>query len=398
MRFAIKKTVFTVLTILIAYNVYTQTAPSHLKYFGFAHIDCGLDDPNDAQATTNYISEIDSFSNIAHMCVEDYADTIISRVNLMNNHCVKVSLAVSNIFLFLADTNGPSGSNYNLYSDYLTRWNTFKNTNAAVLNDSQIISFYVCDEPTWNGVAFGELDAICSLIKADFPNIPISFVEAYTEVNNVQVPTTADWIGFDRYGVYDVSVDSAYLSELAVIKSKRSAPSQKIILIFDAQWYSGFWPAGWQPDTMEHVVQHYYDLAAADTNIVAMAGFTWPGIAPGWLGARSLPQNVINKTIQIGNMIKANYSPCNMTGIDNNENSEEIAVVYPNPTRGAFTITTKEKGCSVVIFNLLGEQLYSSRINSGKSEINLSNQPGGIYFITLKTEQRTINKKLIINR
>ncbi|TAL59504.1 MAG: T9SS type A sorting domain-containing protein, partial [Bacteroidetes bacterium] len=46
----------------------------------------------------------------------------------------------------------------------------------------------------------------------------------------------------------------------------------------------------------------------------------------------------------------------------------------------------------------LGEQLYSSRINSGKSEIDLSNQPGGIYFITLKTEQGTINKKLIINR
>ncbi|TAL62803.1 MAG: DUF1565 domain-containing protein, partial [Bacteroidetes bacterium] len=52
----------------------------------------------------------------------------------------------------------------------------------------------------------------------------------------------------------------------------------------------------------------------------------------------------------------------------------ELAV-SPNPSGGAFTITTKEKGCSVVIFNLLGEQLYSSRINSGKSEIDLSNQP-----------------------
>ncbi|TAL56740.1 MAG: T9SS type A sorting domain-containing protein [Bacteroidetes bacterium] len=79
--------------------------------------------------------------------------------------------------------------------------------------------------------------------------------------------------------------------------------------------------------------------------------------------------------------------------------TENELLIYPNPSNdGAFTIAIKEKGCSVVIFNLLGEQLYSSRINSGKSEIDLSNQPGGIYFITLKTEQRTINKKLIINR
>src|ERR1051325_4823420 len=287
--------------------------PSRLKYFGFAFVDCGIDDPNDTVVNTNYTTEVDSFSNIAEMHFDHDTDNIISRVNLMNSHCMKPILSVSSVFVYLANSNGPSGSNYDLYPNYLARWNTFKTINASVLNSNQIEMIYVCDEPTWNGVTFGELDTICTTIHNDFPNIPLIFVEGWPTLSQLQIPATVTWVGFDHYGIENVSTDSTYLAWLDTLKSKRSTPAQKIMLVFDDEWNAGYWPSGWQPDTMEQVFEHYYDLALADTDVIGLAGFTWPGIAPGWLGARSLPQNVIDKTVQIGKMIKSNYDPCNLT-------------------------------------------------------------------------------------
>src|ERR1051326_8679233 len=185
--------------------------PARLKYFGFAFVDCGIDDPNDTVVNTNYTTEVDSFSNIAELHFNNDSDTIIGRVNLMNAHCMKPILSVSSVFVYLANSNGPSGSNYDLYPNYLARWNHFKTVNSSVLNSNKIEMIYVCDEPTWNGVTFGELDTICTTIHNDFPNIPLIFVEAFTEVANVQVPATVTWIGFDHYGIPDVSTDTTYL-------------------------------------------------------------------------------------------------------------------------------------------------------------------------------------------
>jgi len=67
-----KKHLTLLLFLCITSVVSSQTAPPHLKYFGFAIIDCLYDDPLDASTTTNYIAEIDSFSNVAHMCVYNH--------------------------------------------------------------------------------------------------------------------------------------------------------------------------------------------------------------------------------------------------------------------------------------------------------------------------------------
>ena len=301
----------------------------------------------------------------------------------MNDLCVKPILSTSGMFVYLANSNAPSGSNYDLYPDYLTRWNTFKTTNASVLNSSQIEMIYVCDEPTWNGLTFGELDTICTTIKNDFPDIPLIFVEGWPTLSKVQVPTTVDWIGFDHYGIADVSTDTTYLAWLDTLKSKRSTPNQRIMLVFDNEWNSSFWPAGWQPDTMEQVFEHYYDLAMADTNIIGLAGFTWPGIAPGWLGARSLPQNVIDKTAQIGQLIKANYDPCNTTAIQESETKIQVKV-YPNPSSGNFIIERDVKFNRYTVVNMLGEKIYDKFIFGYPTEINLSGKPKGIYILELQ--------------
>ena len=369
--------------------------PSRLKYFGFAFVDCGIDDPNDTVVNTNYTTEVDSFSNIAEMHFDHDTDNIISRVNLMNSHCMKPILSVSSVFVYLANSNGPSGSNYDLYPNYLARWNTFKTINASVLNSNQIEMIYVCDEPTWNGVTFGELDTICTTIHNDFPNIPLIFVEGWPTLSQLQIPATVTWVGFDHYGIENVSTDSTYLAWLDTLKSKRSTPAQKIMLVFDDEWNAGYWPSGWQPDTMEQVFEHYYDLALADTDVIGLAGFTWPGIAPGWLGARSLPQNVIDKTVQIGKMIKSNYDPCNLTAVEDALTSLSMTVnVYPNPSsEGKFHIHGSELKTGKV-YDVFGRLVETVSLEEGILNLN---EPAGIYFLELVNKNKTERIKLIVN-
>jgi hypothetical protein len=366
-----------------------QTAPPSLKYFGYAVVDCGFDDPNDIGTMTNYITEVDSFSNIAQLCVNDYTDTVIPRVNLMNAHCVVPILSTSSIFYYLANNNAPSGSNYDLYPNYLARWNAFKNANASVLDSSKIGMIYVVDEPTWNGVTFGELDTVCTLLKNDLPGIPLIFVEAWPVLNSLQVPTSMDFIGFDRYGIYDVSTDTTFLNELATLKSKRSATDQKIFLVVDDQYTSGYASNGWSQDTMQYVVQHYYDLAVADTSIIGLAGFTWPGLAVGWLGVRNMTQAVINKNVQIGKMIKANYNPCTFSAVHDVERQETVKI-FPNPAPDILNIEMKtESSRKMEIFNSLGSRVVVTYLLSDKDEIDLRKLPSGIYFYRITGENGT---------
>lgn len=385
-----KKHLLLICLLFAALSAFSQTPPpARLKYFGYAIVDCGLDDVNDGSAISNYTTEVDTFSNVAEMCVNAHTDTIINRVNFMNSRCMKPILAISSVFIYLKDNTGPSGSNYDLFPNYQTRWDSFKLLNASVLNAAQIEMFYVCDEPTWNGVNFSELSTICNTVKADFPTIPLCFVEAYTMVNQIQVPTNVDIIGFDHYGIYDVSTDINYLAWLDTLESKRSTPNQKMLLVFDEEWNSGYWPGGWTPDSMETVLDNYYKLALADTNVIALVGFTWPGLAPGWLGARSLPQHVIDKSVLYGQMIKNNYDPCS-TGISIKERAE--LKVYPNPTSGdlTFSFANVERNNDIKIYNGFGQLVKEINTSDQKITISTNEMPNGIYFYRIETGEKIL--------
>lgn len=85
-----------------------------------------------------------------------------------------------------------------------------------------------------------------------------------------------------------------------------------------------------------------------------------------------------------------------ITGVDELRNPFNISV-FPNPSGGLFTIKSERKSI-VEIENLCGEKIYSCVIYPNKSEIDLSNQSNGIYFINIKTEQDIVTQKIIINK
>ena len=86
-----------------------------------------------------------------------------------------------------------------------------------------------------------------------------------------------------------------------------------------------------------------------------------------------------------------------VTEVNKLSNSSNISI-FPNPTNGKFTTNSEEKISAIEIENVLGEKIYPSSINLNKSEIDLISQPNGVYFISIKTENGVINKKIIMNK
>lgn len=68
--------------------------------------------------------------------------------------------------------------------------------------------------------------------------------------------------------------------------------------------------------------------------------------------------------------------------------------VYPNPSTGLFNIDIKGT-YEVSIVSITGQIVYSNTFTNN-AVLNLSEQPAGIYFLRLKTDNKVINKRIII--
>ncbi len=86
------------------------------------------------------------------------------------------------------------------------------------------------------------------------------------------------------------------------------------------------------------------------------------------------------------------------TGLVGN-NAEMGFSIFPNPSSGIFIIKNENlKIKTVEVYNLVGEKVLKSEINNPTSAIDLSDQPNGIYFINVKTEEKSFTQKIIIQK
>ena len=92
------------------------------------------------------------------------------------------------------------------------------------------------------------------------------------------------------------------------------------------------------------------------------------------------------------------------TGISENTNNQLAVNIYPNPNIGVFQLAVGNgqlnSTATLSIYNVVGEKIYvkdGKQLNASTT-IDLSDQPNGIYFMQLKTEQNTVTKKIIINK
>jgi uncharacterized repeat protein (TIGR03803 family) len=88
-----------------------------------------------------------------------------------------------------------------------------------------------------------------------------------------------------------------------------------------------------------------------------------------------------------------------VTGVNEINIDSEIKI-YPNPSDGFFSITMEHPApkTQMAIYNAVGEVICKYVINGSKSDIDLSVQPNGIYFIHINTEKGVAVKKIIVNK
>ena len=95
-------------------------------------------------------------------------------------------------------------------------------------------------------------------------------------------------------------------------------------------------------------------------------------------------------------MDNININGQNILAIEEGENTNIYTSIYPNPTKGIFSIRTDASYMKVEVYSTLGKLVASENIIGGLQQIDLSKQKKGIYFIKLMYNGKTEQRKLIL--
>jgi hypothetical protein len=84
------------------------------------------------------------------------------------------------------------------------------------------------------------------------------------------------------------------------------------------------------------------------------------------------------------------------TGVVDNVMVPSSMLVYPNPARGKFTVELREGEDGVIeVYNILAEKILQSVIRHSKAVIDLSAQPGGVYFVRTFSGLKVLTNRIV---
>lgn len=166
-----------------------------------------------------------------------------------------------------------------------------------------------------------------------------------------------------------------------------------------------------------YVKPRLQDLASANTNIKIMPLYSSePSFMKTWVNTNSffLPYTnlVSSLTAELGSW-KTYIQPEGIqwfaysflpkknltTGVFENSIEPNI-VFYPNPSNAIITVEAPvlDNNTSVSIKNILGEELFLTKLNQSHQDIDISSFNTGVYFVTIYFNNKSATKKLIIER
>jgi hypothetical protein len=230
--------------------------------------------------------------------------------------------------------------------------------------------------------------------------------------------TTASYNLFSSYGI--PYLGHPYLDTLGILFNgnvnetagtyKPGIPFTKKITSFS--FYYQYAPNG--VDTAEcrvSLVKHRNMVAGGSIKINAATGATWQPatiniiyldtITPDTMYVLFSSSSLDRKPKPGSVLLVDDVSVPASTGINEIPALNSLSV-FPNPSNGRIHFQTngaeKIQGGIFTVYNVIGEAVYSSKIIAGQQDIDLSEFPGGIYFLQIKSEQGMGIKKIILEK
>ena len=97
-----------------------------------------------------------------------------------------------------------------------------------------------------------------------------------------------------------------------------------------------------------------------------------------------------------GTMVSVTVVQGQVSVINKVVNNNEVSV-YPNPSNGNFVVTTTVHAKAISVSDVLGNELLMVTPTNNNTNINLSAQANGIYFVKIITNNAQIVKRMVIN-
>jgi hypothetical protein len=95
-------------------------------------------------------------------------------------------------------------------------------------------------------------------------------------------------------------------------------------------------------------------------------------------------------------VITQSVSTC--TGVNaaaQSASSNELFAVYPNPSKGDFTVVLNETS-EVIVYNVLAEVIITKTAEAGQHRFNINNKAAGVYFVKAISGSKQHVIKLVI--
>ena len=89
-----------------------------------------------------------------------------------------------------------------------------------------------------------------------------------------------------------------------------------------------------------------------------------------------------------------------ITGIADNDGNGDGFVLYPNPARdrAVLTLGHVSEGAFIVVTDVNGKEVHRAIVTDSRIEFNVATWTEGVYFVTLRDNDRIVTKKLVVTK
>jgi len=117
-----------------------------------------------------------------------------------------------------------------------------------------------------------------------------------------------------------------------------------------------------------------------------MSNFQVPGVLPG---------QSVTFSLYINEGICSGVFPVTCTTLANSNFENGTIAYFPNPVNDILNITNLKTTATIEIINAIGQQIYSKRITTKDTQIEMSTLTNGIYFVKVTSENQIQTFKVI---